>query len=153
MTNLAQMRAGLLLAQYNVVAPPTPDALVYFLSKRLQVKTRTMPDDLPGLLARGEVVDVIWLRQQDQPGRRRFTLWHEAGHYLMHNGVSYCLAKSMRQLQTEREADIFATAMLMPEPWIRRDLVDGWRGTAILAGRYAVSQLAMSRRLRELGVA
>lgn len=148
----ARLRAARLLAEHNIERPPTPDGLVYLMSDRLLVQLDDMPVELPGMLARNYPRSVIWLRKGDQPVRRRFTLWHEVGHFLMHMGIYYCLAKGARETRTERQADEFAANVLMPRGWLLRDLAEVTCEPRTLAQRYGVSLQAMTIRLRELGL-
>lgn len=77
---------------------------------------------------------------------------HEFAHLFLHPMTLYCAAVTAEQLATEREADIFAAHMLMPEPWLRADRERGLCNPVELARRYQVSPVAMRRRLRELGI-
>ncbi len=74
----------------------------------------------------------IWVNAheaQEWPGRRRFTIGHELGHWCMHRGEHqpsvFCRSveetpeeKPERPL-SEREADAFAAALLMPAGLMR----------------------------------
>lgn len=152
MPEKALQRAGQLLSQYAVTGPPTPDGLVYFVSDRLRVMIVDTIEEVPGLLSYGDPRDYICLRKADARPRRRFTLFHELGHFLLHENITYCRAVTFEQKQYEREADRFATGMLMPSEWLYRDWADGIRQPFRLAQRYDVSQLAMKRRLAELAI-
>ena len=64
---------------------------------------------------------ILYNRQGVSEGRRRFTLAHEFGHYLMHRALSasgiYCDEGAVVRgegLPIEREADLFAASLLMP---------------------------------------
>lgn len=99
--------------------------------------------------------------------RKRFTLAHELGHYLMHRRKSNLFVDEFavlyRGLRPEEgvdprevEANVFAAELLMPEDAIKTDVeADPSRAksdVAIrkLAARYGVSVMAMKYRLREL---
>lgn len=83
-------------------------------------------------------------------GLKNFTIAHELGHWVLHKDLPI----GERSPQNEREADIFATYLLMPEqfvreefakiksPFMRSDLYD-------LAEKFRVSKEAMKIRLSQ----
>lgn len=144
--------ARALIDRLGLSSPPVSDGLIFLLGEQIKVRTYPMPVELPGLLARNTPYSYIWLREEDPPVRRRFTVFHELGHYLLHPGVYFCFAKSQQEQQVEREANRFASEMLMPEEWLRRHVGDYGNRPDVLARMYAVSILAMKVRLQELGL-
>jgi predicted transcriptional regulator len=87
--------------------------------------------------------------------RRRFTVAHGIGHFVLHprrltpergGGVN-----AAWQAQ-EREADQFAAELLMPERLVREAVVRHGLDVGRLADRFDVSRKAMQVRLRGLGV-
>jgi hypothetical protein len=99
----------------------------------------------------------IWLNATEVPARRRFTLAHEVGHWVCQHleGKSapvYCRATDVQPEPTaadralEREANVFAAELLMPEAVLRKE----WSGNANLAelaDRFGVSPVAIQWRL------
>jgi Zn-dependent peptidase ImmA (M78 family) len=100
----------------------------------------------------------IWLNAAEarqSAGRRRFTLAHEIGHWICH-----CRAGDDSQIlcrgadisadapsdPRERQANVFAADLLMPEEAIRATHGDGLT-TVEMADRFGVSELAMWWRL------
>ena len=87
--------------------------------------------------------------------RKRFTIAHELGHCIMHPGRGQ-LARTERTGRLERQADIFAATLLMPEPMVRswwdrcrrRGFEEAVRQ---MAWDFQVSRRAMEIRLEELG--
>lgn len=86
------------------------------------------------------------------PGRRRFTIAHEVGHWVcqVQEGVQapvFCRAVDVEpgaDRSLEREANVFAAELLMPESLVR----SAYRGDAKqCATQFGVSGLAMSYRL------
>lgn len=72
----------------------------------------------------------------------------DSDEYLENNGVLYDLDEAERDT-IEREANQFASALLMPEALVR----DAWRATnniVRLAEIFKVSVVAVSKRLTEL---
>src|SRR3546814_17385657 len=74
---------------------------------------------------------VILVKAGTRDDRRRFTVAHELGHFLMpsHRGSRQCTASDLRERRRnndhrrqEAEANRFAAGLLMPRPWFARDL-------------------------------
>ncbi|MUO98022.1 ImmA/IrrE family metallo-endopeptidase, partial [Agrobacterium vitis] len=74
---------------------------------------------------------VILYKAGTKGGRRRFTIAHEIGHFLIpwHKGDQRCTKKDMieRRIETlvqkqETEANRFAAGILMPRPWFVSDM-------------------------------
>ncbi|MCJ2014182.1 ImmA/IrrE family metallo-endopeptidase [Methylobacterium sp. J-076] len=95
------------------------------------------------------------------PGRRRFTVAHEVGHYLLHrhriplHGI-YCKEEDVSHRagkDIEKEADEFAAALLMPSHDLRRQIDPKAKPTLLelgaLAERYGVSLTAAVLRWLE----
>jgi predicted transcriptional regulator len=89
-------------------------------------------------------------------GRRRFTIAHEIGHFVLHpercrpeRGGAVNEAGRMQ----EREADAFAAELLMPEHLVRDAVRVHGVDDARLAHRFQVSRKAMQTRLCHLGLA
>ena len=116
---------------------------------------------LSGLLLadRGE----IWVNADEGrqwPGRRRFTICHELGHWCMHrlgHDALFCrLPPSSRpakaspsragRREIEEEAQVFAAAMLMPARLVREHYRAGMDFHAFCE-RFGASGAAMGRRL------
>lgn len=152
MTARSQTLAQDLRRHYSLAYPPVPDGVVYLDAVKVHVRLTTLPPQMSGALVRLPEAAVIWLSKAEPPERRRFTLFHELAHLHLHQDVFYCHADSGRERYLEREADDFATDMLMPKAWMLRDLATIGPNVARLAERYRVSRLAMRRRLQELGL-
>jgi Zn-dependent peptidase ImmA (M78 family) len=89
--------------------------------------------------------------------RRRFTLAHEVGHWVCqvlegHRAPLYCRDLDLSEAADralEREANVFAAELLMPEPSVRA----AWTGSiADCAATFDVSEDAMHWRLYNLRV-
>jgi hypothetical protein len=88
--------------------------------------------------------------------RRRFTIAHEIGHFVLHpqrvspergGATNYTTGRE------EREADAFAAELLMPEHLVRQAALEVGADPRRLADHFDVSEQAMSIRLRRLGLA
>jgi Zn-dependent peptidase ImmA (M78 family) len=93
----------------------------------------------------------VWLNATESPERRRFTLAHELGHWVCQvlegrGAPVMCRADEVgvgEGRALEREANVFAAELLMPEELVRGEFSAG-RG---LADRFGVSGEAMHWRL------
>lgn len=137
----------------GVSGPPVPDGVIYSLEPGLKVRVTPMPRGLSAvLMCDRKSQDTIWLASSQPPGRRRFSLWHEIGHYWLHAGTSYCGASTFLERALEREADRFAADVLMPRDWVERECISHGIDVARLARVFQVSLEAMKIRLSELGI-
>jgi hypothetical protein len=87
--------------------------------------------------------------------RRRFTIAHEIGHFVLHPGrlaPERGGAVNDAWRQQEREADQFAAELLMPEPLVREAVLELGADASRLADRFDVSRQAMRVRLSGLGI-
>lgn len=91
------------------------------------------------------------LKQQREPrkDRDRFGSSHELGHLVLHQPGQRPASRTL-----EREADLFASAFLMPAGSIRDELPSKveWPHLLQLKQKWGVSVAALLRRSRDLGV-
>lgn len=160
-----------LLIKHNVHEAPAP---VHEIIKSLGIEIREeeVDDDLSGFLFRDMTKGkaVIGVNASHHHNRVRFTLAHELGHYLLHEGETVHfdgrkpgLTVSLRSVESskgvddnEKEANLFAAELLMPARFLERDLreadTDLMDDDALeeLAKRYKVSVQALTFRLNNL---
>ena len=119
-------------------------------------------EEFDGCLLRAEdlTFPVIVINQNKHENRKRFTIGHEIGHYCLSNHVGVIAACSVsewgesvsdkRIKETEREADEFASSLLMPVQSITGDLHYGfgsWNDIISTSGdKYHVSVTAFVLR-------
>jgi predicted transcriptional regulator len=111
----------------------------------------------------------IWLDRAEcekSRGRRRFTIAHECGHWALHldrgTSIGVCCrptdvidrpALDIGQLAVrEREANDFASELLMPEILVTNEARETKGNISALAERFDVSVPAMRLRLQRLGL-
>ncbi len=117
--------------------------------------------DCSGVLLPGQRQIVVNGREaHESPGRRRFTLAHELGHWVCQvlegdTTPMYCRFEEIgvrrRRDPLEREANVFAAELLMPEPLVRARFADAGRSDE-LADLFGVSEEAMHWRLYNFGL-
>lgn len=135
----------------------------------LEVTYRPMEETVSGMLVIKERRAIACINARHHPHRRRFTLAHELGHYLLHReqarvfiDASPIFFRDERASEgtdhREVEANRFAASLLMPEAALRElvgtgplDLFDE-RAVQRLAMRFGVSPQAMTIRLAMLGL-
>jgi hypothetical protein len=165
-----------IVAMAGLVTDPRAHALrdhfhALFAGEDLPVPVEAIAEDLLGLYVE-EVDDLdcsgmllprerrVVLRSDEPPARRRFTLAHEVGHWVCqvregHEAPIYCRAADVApdaDRQLEREANVFAAELLMPEPAVRQESARA-ASSGEVAGWFGVSEEAMSWRLYNLGLA
>jgi hypothetical protein len=123
--------------------------------------------DLSGKLLPAERLIVLNASEAAHEGmpirRHRYTIAHELGHWVCHvlgapagtvPAASYCRAADLSHdadRAFEREANVFAAELLMPEQAVR----DAWSSTAqvdVVAAHFGVSPLAAHWRLHSFGL-
>lgn len=117
--------------------------------------------EVSGMLVPGE--QQIWLNGREarqSAGRRRFTIAHEVGHWICHfeqGSVEpqYCRSEDIgigAGRTREREANVFASQLLMPDALVRREAAALRLNIHALARRFEVSPPAMKVRLSQLAL-
>lgn len=105
---------------------------------------------------------LIVVNLSDSAARRRFTIAHELGHYILHKGDQeeiYAHRDAGQNGGKEKEANIFASNILMPENLVKNALEDleqkdsyGQIKISYIAKEFAVSESAALVRLDQLGL-
>lgn len=159
-----------LLAEHHMRSAPVEASNI---AKSLGVEVQETPaeDDLSGFLYRDRKLDstIIGVNAEHHPNRRKFTVAHELGHYLLHDFDDVHVdrefkvwlrndASSQGTDIEEKEANLFAAELLMPVHFLKRDVanigtIDLMDEEVIreLASKYGVSTQAMMFRLSYLG--
>ena len=102
----------------------------------------------------------IWVRRDESESRRRFSVAHEVGHWVLHVPAAaqavFCRRGDVlpdvdeAALRRERAANRFAAELLMPEGSVRAEAERVGPDPNALAERFAVSPIAMAFRLVNL---
>jgi Zn-dependent peptidase ImmA (M78 family) len=102
----------------------------------------------------------IWVNAHEaaeSPGRKRFTIAHELGHWVCqvlegHRAPVYCRPADLTEAADralEREANVFAAELAMPESLVRREF-ENTPSLGPMAATFNVSESAMHWRLYNL---
>jgi Zn-dependent peptidase ImmA (M78 family) len=163
----SEKRAAEVLEKAGVSEVPVP---VEQIARELGVQITYEPfdGDISGMLYRDGDTAVIGVNSSHAPTRQRFTVAHEVGHLLMHEGKPVFIDRFVRvnwrdgeSNKEEAQANSFAAELLMPRTFvvkvIRRTLardryIKPQELVADLAKKFEVSAEAMQYRLINLGI-
>lgn len=107
---------------------------------------------------------LIVVNLSELASRRRFTIAHELGHYILHKKVDeelYAHRDAGGSSQEEQEANFFASNILMPKDLINQALdmcdkslssISDYYKIEYIAEQFAVSKSAAQIRLEQLGI-
>jgi len=163
-------RAADLLAESGVLAVPVPVEQIA-VAKGIQIIKSAADWSESGFLLRDNGRVIIGINARNSPKRQRFTIAHELGHWLMHDGKPLIVDQSVMINKRddvssqatdsqEIQANQFAADLLMPKEFImdelRRQMNPGIGSReeliTLLARTFDVSNDAMNWRLINLGV-
>ena len=135
-----------------------------------RIVPESLDGDLSGFLYRDASQRVIGVNTQHASVRQNFTVAHELGHLLLHDQDQLHVDRAFPTVRlrdatsgdgvedAEKEANLFAAELLMPEGFLRQDLaghetLDLYDERLIpeLAHKYNVSVQALTYRLQYLG--
>jgi Zn-dependent peptidase ImmA (M78 family) len=116
-----------------------------------------------GILNKNQGTWTILLNNADSSVRKRFTIAHEIGHYLLHSTESSLILDDFPAGETfyrlglddpkEKDANYFAACLLMPEDQIKNFWLSGeFKNPAELANRFNVSEVSITYRLKSLSL-
>ena len=160
-----EKKASRLLAKVGVSTPPVPVEQVADCLG-IKIESTDLGEDCSGVLVRHRTRAVIGVNWAHHYNRRRFSIAHEIGHFVLHEGDTYidkgyrvnfrALEAGSGTKREEVEANAFAAALLMPAEWVRDafkhqpfDLTED-DGLEMLAEKFEVSTQAMTYRLMKL---
>jgi len=154
-----------LLTAHQIKEPPVPVERIA-VAKGARIFYQSLEDEMSGFLYRDKAQAVIGINTHHPAVRQNFTTAHELAHLLLHDQEQFHIDGKFRfrlkddvstQNDAEREANIFAASLLMPERFLRADLLDEEfvdlddDSLSELARTYGVSTQALVIRLKNLG--
>jgi Zn-dependent peptidase ImmA (M78 family) len=158
-----------ILSEHNITKPPVPvDRLIRL--QGIKIVMKSMENNVSGFILQEDGKSLIAINSFHPPVRQRFTLAHELGHYLLKHKPQGMIVDnndfpllwrddeaSKGTNNQEREANLFASLLLMPRAFLENDLqnlrnVDTHNDTFTknLAKKYGVSPQAMLLRISGL---
>ncbi len=161
-----------LLTRHKVTRGPVPVEKIV-LAIGIEIKKDNVDDNLSGFLVRDKKSKrtIIGANESHHPNRQRFTIAHELGHFVLHEGEAVHLDEDrgaftvkLRNLDSskgedddEKEANLFAAELLLPAKFLASDLqgkeldiLDDSNFLTKLAEKYKVSVQALTFRLAYL---
>ncbi len=157
--------ANRLLTEAGLTKPPIPIKRIV-AAQGCYIRTTDL-QEVSGILVRSPRGNIIGVNSTQPETRRRFTIAHELGHLLLHEGqeirydrdfrVNLRSDESSKGINVEEvEANFFAASLLMPEHMLSADIRAGSidleevEGVGEIARSYGVSAQAMTLRLARL---
>lgn len=145
-----------ILTKLSVIKPPVPLDKVAELFGLTIVPYPQMPLGLSGFTTKDRDKIFIALNTNISEQRKRFTIAHEIGHFLLGHEIDYQVNSNVieRPRDQEREADQFAGELLMPFDFLRDALSGSGSKVTIptLAKFFDVSDQAMAIQLSNTGL-
>ncbi len=145
--NSIRKKASLLLQECQISNPPVKLSIILKHLGIDAIKADPRMIDVTKISAFIVLEEKLIVYSDSDPTvRKRFGVAHEIGHYILnHNTPNHSLNLASTDPK-ETEANIFASELLMPYDWLKKDM--SWN-TKIpdLAKKYWVSQEAMGWRL------
>lgn len=149
---------GQIIAKYQAQAPVDIVAIATDLGVNVW-ETKSLPDSISGKIFRdplngGSSTFSILVNANHSLPRKRFTIAHEIGHFVLHRHrlesgelIDDAMYRSGVTAQEETEANRFAANLLMPYPLIRSLIAAGVKTPQQLATALQVSLPAIRIRL------
>lgn len=120
----------------------------------LRVVEFDFPNSMSGVLKKER--KVIGVNKNHHPVRRRFTIAHELGHFLLGHDIGkdddVIDDDFDKPIPKEREANIFASCILMPATWVKTEVQGKKIDLKELARKFEVSEQAITIKLLELNL-
>jgi Zn-dependent peptidase ImmA (M78 family) len=162
---IIESNANQLLVEAKIHAPPVPVEQVAH-SLGIKIELANLGEDCSGVLVRNGNRAIIGVNKKHPRNRQRFSIAHEIGHFMLHEGDTYIdkgYRVQFRDLESgsgtkgeEMDANAFAAALLMPAEWVKEafyqqpfELTED-DVLPMLAQKFQVSTQAMSYRLMRL---
>src|SRR4051812_27441329 len=125
---LASDPVRLIIDRYTQDAPVRVEAIARDLGLAV-LGDDNMTSETAGMIVKGGITSpsgyTIYIRAADNPRRKRFTLAHEVGHYVLHRDligdglIDDAMYRSKLGDPYERQANRFAADLLMPAAVVR----------------------------------
>jgi Zn-dependent peptidase ImmA (M78 family) len=139
-----------ILTKLDIQGAPVPVEKVAELFSIPVLHYPLFPKGVSGTIINQEDLSVIGVNSNMADVRKRFTIAHELGHYLLGHDHNKMIDETFdNKDHKEQEANKFAAELLMPFDFLSRDVKVAGVAVPGLAKKYLVSEQAMSVRLLE----
>jgi len=171
-----EKKADDLLKEFEIIKAPVPiEKIALWLD--LEVIPADLGEGVSGVLFIRDGKATIGVNESEHRIRRRFTVAHELGHYILHKMRNELFIdkqmtlgsqmlfrdseSSLGEKRQEREANAFAAAILMPRFMLQREIKDVLEEGQIdseeeliksLSKKFDVSQISLTYRMTNLGL-
>ncbi len=153
---IIEQRAAKILSAENISKPPIKAEVLAESYFGLDISWETLSRkdvaaDITFAEKKIRMNELLADKFRENAGFWNFTVAHELGHWVLHRNLPI----DERSPQNEREADIFATHLLMPENFVREEFakLPRWLPAEMkldfLAKKFCVSKKAMKIRLSQ----
>jgi hypothetical protein len=155
---MTEQEARTIIAGFQNNAPVNVTAIAEALGLNVWESDAELPDGISGKLFRDPISGgssgfSIIVRESDPYVRKRFTVAHEVGHFVLHrNQIGESLTddelyRSGLSTRQEAQANRFAADILMPKDLILKTINRLGDDPQVLASEFKVSEAAMRIRL------
>lgn len=145
-----------IIKKLEISSPPIPLEKVANLFSIKIIYYNAFPDHISGMIVDQKEFIAIGINKNHPKVRQRFTIAHELGHFLLGHEIPEKIIDDSfdKPIDKEKEANKFASELLMPKDFLEKDLAKGNEILKIpdLARRYMVSEQAMSIKLMNSGL-
>lgn len=143
-------KALALINDLNITEPPVD---VREIASRLGIEIVEMSTDtwFYGALTKYNNDYYIVLNKMMPETRKRFTISHELGHYLLHSqDIAY--QRRPDKEHYHKEADMFAAELCIPTPMIKHEAPKWFNDHKYLADLFMVSEPLMVKKMEDLNL-
>jgi Zn-dependent peptidase ImmA (M78 family) len=163
----AERKATQLLDKLGIKSAPIP---VEDVARSLgaDVVYQAFEGDVSGMVYRDRNEKLVGVNSSHAPNRQRFTVAHEVGHLVLHEGTPVFVDSFEGRINwrdgasaaEESEANAFAAELLMPRAFVGREVEKALQDRSLspaqliadMAKAFKVSQESMRYRLENLGI-
>lgn len=157
-----------LLNRHDLLGNAAVNPVAVASAEGIEVFSIQLSDDsVCGILRKERDQYCIYVNADHHPHRMRYTIAHEIGHYVLHRDIvetfvdkeinlyrkpqSLESARDRQSAMMEVQANMFAAALLMPGPSVRKQYAHT-KDIQALAKMFGVSREAMGHRISNLGL-
>lgn len=154
-TKFVREMANSVLAECGITEPPVDLKRIMEVKGYVYMEVDTFPNDVSAFFIAKDGKNYALVNAKHHPNRRRFSLAHELGHIILRHNVADLEevstidtppeigTDSVPKDAREKEANMFANALLMPLEMLKKEYAKG-ADIGKLANIFAVSQQAIT---------